>query len=42
MCETYADPETWADVLHDEDGPGRVSDDAFDDFLSGEEIPDCF
>lgn len=46
MCQAdYAvcsDPETWADVLADEDGAGRVSDDAFEDFVGGEEIPDCF
>ena len=32
----------WIDILADEDGPGRVSDTAFDDFVGGGEISDCF
>ena len=38
--------DDWADILADEneneDGDGRVSDAAFDDFVGGDEIPDCF
>lgn len=30
--------EDWTDILADEDGVGRVSDEAFDDFVNGGEI----
>ena len=39
---SYNDPENWDDIFADEDGPGRIGDVAFDDFLSDEPIPDCF
>lgn len=36
------DCEDWTDILAHEDGTGHVSDTAFDDFVDGGEIPDCF
>jgi hypothetical protein len=36
------DPAAWQDILADEDGAGRVSDEALDDFVDGAEMPDCF
>ncbi len=33
--DDWDDWDNWDDILVDEDGAGRVSDDVFDDFIDG-------